>query len=187
MSLDCNEFKNESGITGFLGGVISHACDEFNMKLYNLGVEYEDFESDIFYIGEDNEIKFEEAIKERLKNSLSSECTMGTEDEFYQLLDKLDFKLKKADESTLSDIIMSMYQNVEGDNERIRSAVEGFSEDIKYYLQEPEAIYYLSSDLNKELYECGGVISQYYTYIPFSICLVKYDKYIMLMVRGSNE
>lgn len=37
------------------------------MKLYNLGIQYEDFESDIFYLGENNEITFEEAIKNSMK------------------------------------------------------------------------------------------------------------------------
>ena len=69
MSLDYYAFEKESGITGFLAGIVSTAADEFSMKLYDLGVRYESFEADIFYIGRDNEITFEDSLKKRMRES----------------------------------------------------------------------------------------------------------------------
>lgn len=65
MSLDCNSFYYENGTTGFLGGIISGALDEFNIQMYNSGIRYVSFDADIFYIGENNEITFESSIKKK--------------------------------------------------------------------------------------------------------------------------
>lgn len=188
MSLDCLEFENESGTTGFLGGMVSAECDGFNMKLYDLGIKYEEFAADIFYLGENNEITFEEAIKNRLKNTWYEGSTMGNKDEDAKLIDSSHFEFRTAKETSFSEVLMRMYKNSEGiDLDKFKSIVEEFTTSIEYYLKKSKAIYDIPSELNHDIYECGSIISSYYTYITFSIALVEYDNYALLLVRGSNE
>lgn len=39
---------------------------------------------------------------------------------------------------------------------------------------------------NWEIYKCNFIISRCYTYIIFSIIIVEYDEYILLLVGRSN-
>lgn len=182
MSLDYYAFEKESGITGFLAGIVSTAADEFSMKLYDLGVRYESFEADIFYIGRDNEITFEDSIKKRMRESW-----YGTDkDETYinNLINSSKFKLVKEDKTTLSNIIVNMYDN---DLTGIRNIAKQFEQDVEYHIKRPRGIYSIPFQHNREIYECGSIISMCYTYTIFDMKLIEYDEYALLLIRGSNE
>jgi len=188
MSLECNGFLNENGITGFLGGIVSASSDEFSIQIYNLGIRYETLDADIFYLGEHNEITFEDAIKKRMKSYWYDASTIGDTTDINKLIDLAQFKLRKSNETKLSETITKMYTYIEdADLKKINTLAKEFDDSIKYYLQKPKAIYDLPIEVNGDIYECGSIISRCYTYIIFSIVLVEYDKYVLLLVRGSNE
>lgn len=188
MSLDCNSFFDENGTTGFLGGIISVASDELNIQMYNLGIRYENLEADIFYLGENNEIIFEDAIKKRMRNFWYGASTVGDTIDINKLVDSSHFTFKKSCETKLSEIIMKMYKYVEGvDLKKINVLAKEFETNIEYYLQKPKVIYDLPFEVNRNIYEVNSIISRCYTYTIFDIALVEYDRYIILLVRGSNE
>lgn len=186
MSLDCYSFSTENGTTGFLGGIISAASDHFNEEMSSLGIKYETLDVDIFYIGENNVITFEEAIKKRMNNLQDYVSTEGDTNDINKLIESSHLEFKKISEMKLSEIILKMYMYEEGiDFKKISVLAKKFESNIKYYLQNPKAIYYLPSDNNSNIYEVNSIISRFYTYIIFDIALVEYDEFIILLVRGS--
>ncbi|SHJ63685.1 hypothetical protein SAMN02745163_02327 [Clostridium cavendishii DSM 21758] len=188
MSLDCNSFYYENGTTGFLGGIISCASDEFNIQMYNSGVRYVSFDADIFYIGENNEITFENSIKNRMKSFWYGAASPGDTTDIDKLIDSSHFKLKKSHETKLSDIITKMCSGINGvDLEKLIIEAKEFETSIQYYLYKPITIYNLPYEDNKSIYECNSIISRCYTYTIFDIVLVEYDEYIILLVIGSDE
>lgn len=188
MSLDCNSFYYENGTTGFLGGIISGASDEFNIQMYNCGVKYISFEADIFYIGENNEITFENSIKNRMKSFWYGATSPNDTTDINKLIDSSHFKFKKLRETKLSDVITKMYSGIQGvDLEKTIIEAKKFERTIEYYLYKPKVIYDLPVESNKDIYECNSIISRCYMYTIFDIVLVEYDEYIILLVIGSNE
>gem|GEM_PF-2294495 len=188
MSLDCYSFFDENGTTGFLGGIISAASDQFNVQMNSLGIMYETLDVDIFYIGENNENTFEEAIKKRMNNLQYVVSEEGDTTEINRLIESSHFEFKKTSERKLSDIIIKMYKYKEGiDLQKMNALAKEFEDDIKYYLQNPKAIYHLPIDSNSNIYEVNSIISKFYTHIIFDIVLVEYDEYIILLVRGCTE
>ncbi|ABR35318.1 hypothetical protein [Clostridium beijerinckii] len=188
MSLDCDSFLCENGTTGFLGGIISAASDEFNAQMYNLGIRYEDFEVDIFYIGENNEITFEDAIKKRMNNSWYGASSEGDTTDINKLVDSTHFKFEKTCEKKLLETIIKMYKYDETVNlNKINVLAKEIETTIEYYLQKPKAIYDLPFANNSKIYEVNSIISRCYTCIIFNVMLAEYDRYIILLVRGSNE
>lgn len=184
MSLNYYEFEKESGITGFLGGIVSSAADEFSMKLYNLGINHETFEADIFYIGENNKVTFENSIKKRMRESWYGASTEGDETDIEELIDSSHFKFIQQDKTTLANVITNMYGvNFIG----VPDIARKFERDIEYYIQKPKAIYSLPFEFNKEIYECYSIMSRCYAYSIWDVKLVEYDEYALLLVRGCDE
>lgn len=188
MSLECYSFFDENGITGFLGGIISAASDQFNAQMSSLGIKYETLDVDIFYIGENNEITFEEAIKKRMNNLQYVVNVERDTNDINKLIESSHFEFKKISDMKLSDIIIKMFKYEEGiDLKKISVLAKEFESNVKYYLQKPKAIYDLPSANNSNIYQVNSIISIFYTYIIIDIVLVEYDEYIILLVRGSNE
>lgn len=188
MSLDCNSFYYENGTTGFLGGIISGASDEFNIQMRNSGVRYVSFDADIFYIGENNEITFESSIKKRMKSFWYGAASPDDTTDIDKLIDLSHFKLKKLNETKLSDVITKMYSGIHGvDLDKTIIEAKKFETNIEYYLYKPKAMYDLPFESNRDIYECNSIISRCYIYTIFRIVLVEYDEHILLLVIGSNE
>lgn len=105
-----------------------------------------------------------------------------------KLIDLSHFRLKKSNETKLSDVITKMYSGVQGvDLEKTIIAARKFEANIKYYLNKPNVIYDMPLESNRDIYRCNSIISRCYTYIIFRIVLVEYDEHILLLVIGSNE
>lgn len=188
MSLDCNSFYYENGTTGFLGGIISGALDEFSIQMYNAGIRHVSFDADIFYIGENNEITFESSIKKRMKSMWYGAASPDDTTDIDKLIDLSHFRLKKSNETKLSDVITKMYRGFHGvDLDKVIIEAKKIENNIEYYLYKPNVIYDIPLESNREIYQCNSIISRCYTYIIFRIVLVEYDEYIVLLVIGSNE
>ncbi len=156
--------------------------------MYNLGIRYVSFDADIFYIGENNEITFESSIKKRMKSMWYGAASPDDTTDIDKLIDLSHFRLKKSNETKLSDVIIKMYSGIHGvDLEKTIIAARNFEANIKYYLNKPNVIYDMPVESNKDIYQCNSIISRCYTYIIFRIVLVEYDEHILLLVIGSNE
>ncbi|WP_314713294.1 hypothetical protein [Leptotrichia wadei] len=143
-----------------------------------------DFEFDVFYIGENNEIDFSTAIKNKF-SALIPEKTRKRKliyNNTIKEIQNMEISFKKYNHYSESvDFI------IENRNDREYKYYKDFFETIetKYYINrlgKPLNFYLLEEDKCKNwLY-----LYEYYTYVTFSIKIIEYKSYMAMFIFGSN-
>lgn len=143
-----------------------------------------DFEFDAFYIGENNEIDFSTAIKNKF-SALIPEKTRKRKliyNNAIKEIQNMEISFKKCNHYSESvDFI------IENRNDREYKYYKDFFETIetKYYING------LGKPLNFYLLEEGkckncAYLYEYYTYVTFSIKIIEYKSYMAMFIFGSN-
>ena len=143
-----------------------------------------DFEFDVFYIGENNEIDFSTAIKNKF-SALISEKTRKRKliyNSTIKEIQNMEISFKKCNHYSESvDFI------IENRNDREYKYYKDFFETIetKYYINrlgKPLNFYLLEEDKCKNC----AYLYEYYTYVTFSIKIIEYKSYMAMFIFGSN-
>ena len=118
-------------------------------------------------------------IRKRLRDYLSEDNA-----DIISKIDKLDFRLQRLSEG-LPRIVQELFdrykeKHVPNESEVINS----FLEDIRYQLGDAKGIYSIEDTLNEQI---TSVLSEFYTYIVFTVLFIEYDGYIVMLVFGSDE
>ena len=143
-----------------------------------------DFEFDVFYIGENNEIDFSTAIKNKF-SALIPEKTRKRKliyNNTIKEIQNMEISFKKCNYYSKSvDFI------IENQNDREYKYYKDFFETIetKYYINrlgKPLNFYLLEEDKCKN---CSYLYKNY-TYVTFSIKIIEYKSYMAMFIFGSN-
>ena len=143
-----------------------------------------DFEFDVFYIGENNEIDFSTAIKNKF-SALIPEKTRKRKliyNNIIKEIQNMEISFKKCNHYSESvDFI------IENRNDREYKYYKDFFETIetKYYINrlgKPLNFYLLEEDKCKNC----AYLYEYYTYVTFSIKIIEYKSYMAMFIFGSN-
>ena len=143
-----------------------------------------DFEFDVFYIGENNEIDFSTAIKNKF-SALIPEKTRKRKliyNNTIKEIQNMEISFKKCNHYSESvDFI------IENRNDREYKYYKDFFETIetKYYINrlgKPLNFYLLEEDKCKNC----AYLYEYYTYVTFSIKIIEYKSYMAMFIFGSN-
>ena len=143
-----------------------------------------DFEFDVFYIGENNEIDFSTAIKNKF-SVLIPEKTRKRKliyNNTIKEIQNMEISFKKCNHYSKSvDFI------IENQNDREYKYYKDFFETIetKYYINglgKPLNFYLLEEDKCKNC----AYLYEYYTYVTFSIKIIEYKSYMAMFIFGSN-
>ena len=143
-----------------------------------------DFEFDVFYIGENNEIDFSTAIKNKFSALIPEETRKRKliYNSTIKEIQNMEISFKKCNHYSESvDFI------IENQNDREYKYYKDFFETIetKYYING------LGKPLNFYLLEEGkckkcSYLYENYTYVTFSIKIIEYKSYIAMFIFGSN-
>ena len=153
-----------------------------------------DFEFDVFYIGENNEIDFSTAIKNKFSALIPEETRKRKliYNSTIKEIQNMEISFKKCNHYSESvDFI------IENRNDREYKYYKDFFETIetKYYINGlGKPLYYinrLGKPLNFYLLEedkCKNCayLYEYYTYVTFSIKIIEYKSYMAMFIFGSN-
>lgn len=153
-----------------------------------------DFEFDVFYIGENNEIDFSTAIKNKFSALIPEETRKRKliYNSTIKEIQNMEISFKKCNHYSESvDFI------IENQNDREYKYYKDFFETIetKYYINGlGKPLYYinrLGKPLNFYLLEedkCKNCayLYEYYTYVTFSIKIIEYKSYMAMFIFGSN-
>ena len=153
-----------------------------------------DFKFDAFYIGENNEIDFSTAIKNKFSALIPEETRKRKliYNNTIKEIQNMEISFKKCNHYSESvDFI------IENQNDREYKYYKDFFETIetKYYINGlGKPLYYinrLGKPLNFYLLEedkCKNCayLYEYYTYVTFSIKIVEYKSYMAMFIFGSN-
>ena len=143
-----------------------------------------DFEFDAFYVGENNEIDFSTAIKNKFSALIPEETRKRKliYNNIIKEIQNMEISFKKCNHYSESvDFI------IENRNDREYKYYKDFFETIetKYYINglgKPLNFYLLEED------KCKNCLYLYenYTYVTFSIKIIEYKSYIAMFIFGSN-
>lgn len=172
-------FKNEYGEAAFLAGVADTLSDEI---LSRVCPRQSTVEVDIFYLGENNEIDFNSAIRDRFYHYLPS--IVDGEAKLKAKIDSLDIQFKVDERykdfqapGFIMDLFRCMPEYRHGPDQH--NAFCKFSEAIEYYLGKPLRFYIASKGYS--------LLSEFYLYICYGVAFIEYDCYLLMIMAGSSE
>ena len=173
MSAHYSNYSDIDGNTAFLAGAVSAYADAY---LCGILPKYWALEADVFDADLSNLC---DIIRKRLRDYLSEDNA-----DIISKIDKLDFRLQRLSEG-LPRIVQELFdrykeKHVPNESEVINS----FLEDIRYQLGDAKGIYSIEDTLNEQI---TSVLSEFYTYIVFTVLFIEYDGYIVMLVFGSDE
>ena len=175
-------YGNKTDYLIFLHGVIEATITRLTFDALESRINQEGLDADIFYIGEEKEIDFNTAIKNRLK--LQWNFTTTTFDEFQRnkWIDDLDLKFLKLEQSP-TDAIVKMYDTRHDKQDidwvHFRKSVNSFIRDIGFELGEARATYSTATD--------SPALANRYCSIIMNIIIVEYSSYFVMILRGTSD
>lgn len=179
MSKESYCFQNESGETAFLAGVADTLSDDVLCRVCPL---HSTVEVDVFYLGENNEIDFNSAIKKRLNKYLPS--IENGDSKLKTKVDSLDIQFEVADgykNFQTPRFIMDLFQMMPeySHAQEQHNAYCKFSDAIEVYLGKPLRFFKAHKDYS--------VLSEFYLYICYSVVFIEYNEYLLMIMAGSSE
>ena len=173
MSAHYGDYLDIDGNTAFLAGAVSAFSDAY---LCEILPKYWALEADVI----DTEISnLCDSIRKRLRDYLSKDNA-----DIIRKIDRLDFGLERLS-GELPQIVHELfdrYKEKHVPNEC--ELINRFLADIRYQLGDAKGIYSIEGVLNERI---TAALSEFYTYIVFSVLFIEYDGYIVMLVFGSDE
>lgn len=173
MSAHYGDYSDIDGNTAFLAGAVSAFSDAY---LCEILPKYWALEADVI----DTEISnLCDSIRKRLRDYLSKDNA-----DIIRKIDRLDFGLERLS-GELPQIVHELfdrYKEKHVPNEC--ELINRFLADIRYQLGDAKGIYSIEGVLNERI---TAALSEFYTYIVFSVLFIEYDGYIVMLVFGSDE
>ena len=173
MSAQYGCYSDIDGNTAFLAGAVSAFADAY---LCEILPKYWALEADVFNADISNLC---DSIRKRLRDYLSDNNA-----KIISKIDKLDFGLQQlsGDLPQIVHDLFERYKEKHVPNEC--ELINRFLADIRYQLGDVKSIYSIDGSLNERI---TAALSEFYTYIVFSVLLIEYDGYIVMLVFGSDE
>ena len=175
MSALLEVYEEVPSIEAFLSGSISTLSDAY---LAGILPKYWAVEADVF---EANKGNLCEKIRKRLHEYLSCQVP---DDKTIAHIDRLDFEIEQVN----GKLVYILKDAIREPNGRLNSLAEknidSFIEAVRFRLGYSKNIYRIKGQLNERI---AAAISDFYTYIVFDIIFVEYDKYMLMIVFGSDE
>ena len=173
MSAHYSNYTNIDGNTAFLAGAVSAFSDAY---LCEILPKYWALEADVI----DTEISnLCDSIRKRLRDYLSKDNA-----DIIRKIDRLDFGLERLS-GELPQIVHKLfdrYKEKHVPNEC--ELINRFLANIGYQLGDAKGIYSIEGVLNERI---TAALSEFYTYIVFSVLFIEYDGYVVMLVFGSDE
>ena len=170
--------KNEDGSPSFLCGAVSVICEYFNAELMNKDIGLF-VESDVFYIGESNEIPIERAIKSRFVNYMQN-TNVDDPKGFKNDLDDITLNLKKS-KISLDKSLMAIFSDKGLSQIITNSQIFDFCSSVCHFFSMPQAVYNVTDDLKN-----NDLIKEYYVSRVYDILIVEFTNYALMLIIGSD-
>ncbi len=172
-------FNEESGNVAYLVGVVDTLTECY---LVPHCPKYSNIEADLIHVGENKELDFSKAIKERFKKYVS--MVTGEQDLYISEIADCSIGFEKRQVQgtiQLPDVLLRLFESMTGfvDNDEIRESFKEYDRAVYYYLGEPLAEYRVISDYKLFQYFYMGIVHQ--------IVCIEYDEYLLLLISGTTE
>lgn len=184
MSKDAYIYNNVNGAEAYLAGVVEGNTENYlesalHCKITSQGYGVT-FVSDVYGIGENNELTLQQAIKKRMDEKCFDlffdkgdvpETTIARKITALKIT-KLDTDVNTA----ITNLVKMAIKEEEAD--KIREDIEGYTTTLEWYLGKPTSIYAID--------DVSGLFSAY-LYIIFGIIVIEYDGYAVMLGIGTDD
>ena len=183
MEFEDSTYENQYGKCAYLAGAIRVVCDTLDMATCKAGVQYEALASDVFCIGENEEMQVNDLVKERLEKLILEEFDDAGKDKMLDAVRKLDLQLEPCNKP-MKDVILEYYRNKQDvDFVKLKAGIEEYCRDVEYYLGKPQEIFLLTSESARK----ADILGEVYLYILFNAFFVRFESHMLMFLRGSVE
>ena len=138
--------------------------------------------SDIFFIGEKNELPVADMIKERLQvyldNDEDKDDATRAADE--ALIKRLDLSMERDPQPDFAGALSRFFDSLGAEAEH---GIAAYIQAAQQELGAPRASYRIKDDEHSNFRDLIG----YYTYSIFDISFVEFEGYMLMLVFGSDE
>lgn len=174
-------YQNEYGSCAFVAGVIEVLTGDLGVAMYKAGVRYEALAADVICIPTDAEFDINELVCERLQKLIMEEGNPESVEKQLEEAKELHIETVASPKS-MKDAIMDLYCNSQWkiDRDELEEAINNFCREVEYYLGKPKEVFMAS--INKD-----EVMRYVYYSILFDIVFVRFEKHLLMLVRGSTE
>jgi len=157
------------------------------------GIEYSyDYQTDILYLGENNEISISEAMKNRFLSQKVEYWFHSSEkgkEKKLALINNFNIELIKDDEATVESAIYSLYNNsIEkkyGKAGKVKDAVKSVALALPVIMKRKEVLGIYRADISKnEIFETLRI---FYNYVPEDIVFIEYENYAVMFIFGVDD
>lgn len=139
--------------------------------------------TDIFFIGERNELPVADMIKERLQlyldNDEDKDEASRKADE--ALIARLDLRMERDPSPDFAGAVSRFYY--EGVSAEAQQGITAYIRAVERELGAPKASYRIKDDDHSNFRDLVG----YYTYAIFDISFIEFEGYMLMLVFGSDE
>lgn len=155
------------------------------------GIEYPyNYQTDIFYLGENNEISISQAMKDRFLNQKVEYWFHPSDKEKkLALINDFHINLVKDDNATVESAIYSLYDNCikkkYGKAGKVKEAVRCVALALPVILKRKNVIGIYRADISKK--EVSETLSIFYNYIPEDIVFIEYENYAVMFIFGLDD
>ena len=170
MSMQAYYYKDVDGESAFAAGYTEAYADIFLVPCCDMHFYVE---TDVFA---DDGRSFDEIIKERLGKYNKFE----KKEKVKRQLEKFQY-IPKAINCSAEEALFSCFQ-IKNDIEKRRGLIKRFLTEVEYQLGKVKEVYTLNT--------CGTLddaFSVFYTYMSFSVVILKYEDSYLMVVFGTNE
>lgn len=183
MSKDAYIYKMVNGSEAYLAGIVEGNTENyleaaFHSKITNPGYCVT-FVSDVYGIGENNELTIQQAIKKRMDEKCFDLFFDKGDVPEATIVEKINaIKITKLDTDVNTVITNLVKKAVKEEVDKIRENIEDYTKTLEWYLGKPKKIYMIDDD--------SGLFSAY-LYILFEIIVIEYDGYAVMLGIGTDD
>ncbi len=183
MEFEDSTYENQYGKCAYLAGAIRVICDALDMATCKAGVQYEALASDVFCIGENEEMAVNDLVRERLEKLILEEFGDARREKRLEAARQLDLQLEPCDKP-MKEVILDCYRNKQDvDFVKLEAGVEEYCRDVEYYLGKPQEILRLTNESARK----ADILGEVYLYVLFNAFFVRFESHMLMFLRGSVE
>lgn len=182
MSKEPYIYKQINGEEAFLAGIVeayteTDLCSAIHRN-YKLGFCV-NLTSDVFGLGENNELSFKESIRNRIEKKCF-DCLF--EDWLKQTLSNVEDAIESMDftktDLSFEEAIKKLIFTVTNDTSKVDNNISTYCRDLEWYFGKSKSIYTVKDTMN---------LLQAYDYIIFNSIFIEFDRYVLMLNIGTDD
>ena len=186
--MEAYHYKGIDGATAYLAGAVQVLTAELSVVVGEV-LPYYTVDADVYYIGNNHELSFLQAVKDSLLNNWCGAMLPSESVDVQKEIEALDFEYEHVEQSFERVIlgaeklfeVADWKHFSEPQKEKIITAIKKYWRDLEYFTGNATAIYKVTKMNNIK------AITRCYLSVTISMYFIEFKENVMLFCFGSDE